>query len=114
MLTKEISEVEKELELEFESKYPLDSLDYIKRKDKLIHLRAKLSTLKSAQAKFDKFMEDLKEIKLVNPLDFAEKYFNECKEKEQKGFFYSDFVMAIRDEILKRIDELSSKQEEKE
>jgi len=90
MLTKEISDVEKELELEFESKYPLDSLDYIKRKDKLIHLRAKLSTLKSAQAKFDKFKEDI-------------------KKETREWLSIEEF-----DSWCRKIDELSSKQEGKE
>jgi hypothetical protein len=111
MLTKEISEVEKELELEFESKYPLDSLDYIKRKDKLIHLRAKLSTLKSAQAKFDKLKQKIEEITswtcYCNCVTFDNKKCRRCGSSPNYGEI--DY-----DEMIKLLDELSSKQEEKE
>jgi hypothetical protein len=103
MLNKEISEVEKELELEFESKYPLESLDYIKRKDKLIHLRAKLSTLKSAQAKFDKFVEDLDIL-----FEKEKEYFRKTEAEMNKAILY---YLA---DIKERIDKLSSKREEKE
>jgi hypothetical protein len=100
MLTKEISDVEKELELEFESKYPLDGLDHIKRKDKLIHLRAKLSTLKYCQAKFDKFKQEVKKL-LIQHTNLCIKQ-NKVEIAGYLSGFHTEF------------DKLSSKQEEKE
>jgi hypothetical protein len=109
MLTKEISEVEKEIEIadsfnkgitptskekeEFLKRsvdlYDYKSLTQIRQ----LVLEEKLSTLKSAQAKFNRFVEDLKE--------------EGCKRCLRNrtivlGTFYN------------LIDELSSKQEEKE
>ena len=104
MLTKEISEVEKGCndfieEDNFEDKEDLFDHDIYcgmnRIKDNKLMLcptcQAKLSTLKSAQAKFDKFVEDLKEELIVVCINFGQ-------------------VSTI----YKIIDELSSKQEGKE
>jgi hypothetical protein len=105
MLTKEISEVEKGCndfieEDNFEDEEDLFDHDIYcgmnRIKDNKLMLcpicQAKLSTLKSAQAKFDKFVKDLKAE--VRRLNF--------------GYDYDE------ERIIECIDELSSKQEEKE
>jgi hypothetical protein len=57
MLTKEISEVEKEI---LKLTNPRQGYYTIEEKQRYSELYTKLSTLKSAQQKFDKFVEDLK------------------------------------------------------
>jgi hypothetical protein len=94
MLTKEISEVEKELEKEFKmlnEGYGSHEARYMN----IDLLRAKLSTLKSAQAKFNRFVEE--ELEFLKSLPT----------QSGKSSKYQ------RDRVLKRIDELSSKQEKK-
>jgi hypothetical protein len=121
MLTKEISEVEKEIEQEF--KMLNKGYGSHEARDRNIDLlREKLSTLKycqakfckgnnpqgsfemtpdnqalkSAQAKFDKFVEDLK-TKINNEWD--------C---------WEDYTKGEKKELISWIDELSSKQEKTE
>jgi len=92
MLTKEISEVEKEIN-EFEARHIKDGclIESECVGELLIKILKILSTLKSAQQKFDKFVEDLK-------LRIAEKHWDDDKETAK---------------LWRIIDELSSKQEEK-
>jgi hypothetical protein len=101
MLTKEISEVEKEIEQEF--KMLNEGYGSHEARDRNIDLlRAKLSTLKSAQAKFDKFVEDLK-ASAVTPYMTVQIMESQPKEKfKLKCFVDTDLI-----------DELSSKQEGK-
>jgi len=97
MLTKEIADIEKEIEkrnLKNRQKAielglePLDDNGW----DDTIELEAKLSTLKSAQQKFNGFVEDLKTDSEIDGLDLEYR-------PHKKRF-------------IERIDELSSKQEE--
>ena len=93
MLTKEISEVEKgcgnDCPADFDCLCPT--------------CQAKLSTLKSAQAKFDKFMEEeLEFLKLLNSVD------------NNKIGELIDQRITLFSTIPSRIDELSSKQEGKD
>jgi hypothetical protein len=111
MLTKEISDVEKgcgknlgaymEIPKEYEdcsekirNKYAY-CWDVICGNQELCPIcRAKLSTLKSAQAKFDKFVKDLKQV-----------YERKCIGVPPR-MTYGELIISL--------DELSSKQEEKE
>jgi hypothetical protein len=92
MLTKEISEVEKGCRkwLEIQGKFCGELQDKYTGLTLCPTCQAKLSTLKSAQAKFDKFVEDL---------------------KEQLGEMWAMGEGSVGD-IWNKIDELSSKQEE--
>jgi len=100
MLTKEISEVEKEIErLEKLGIYATD--ENINDEEYLLMQSEKLSTLKSAQVKFDKFVEDLKEG--MKPI--IENIENECKGTPANCY-------KIKKGIFTLMDELSSKQEE--
>jgi hypothetical protein len=111
MLTKEISDTEKEIENQAELLTCLDCLDnygysreetladfYFEWRD----LKAKLSTLKFAQAKFNRFVGRLKE------KDFIMSILKDCVTiDEEEGM---KFICI--DEVRQKIDELSSKQEE--
>ena len=94
MLTKEISEVEEEIVKVRKRFYKAVTL---KRKTRFMYfqdlkvLKQKLSTLKSAQAKFDKFNKYL-----------------DCD-----WTMYSKETQQVVEDIQNRIDELSSKQEGK-
>jgi hypothetical protein len=92
MLTKEISEVEKELDKREQTFEHISDTNFDVQCQVL---RAKLSTLKSAQAKFDKFVEDL--IGEIGDLEF------DLDPDEMRP-----------EDIWGLIDKLSSKQEEKE
>jgi hypothetical protein len=95
IIEKEISEVEKDI----------DEYDYEKNGSCYNYkglLKAKLSALKSAQAKFDKFVEDLKK-------NFVEGLYKEWGNEWLGNKHEKMFILMER-----IIDELSSKQEEKE
>jgi hypothetical protein len=110
MLTKEISEVEKgfrklslsirptEKEVETMSEYTWLTTIYPRKIYE--------ETLKSAQAKFDKFINKLNNI--FPPKDYDMSY---PTEEENKA--YNDALKDMRLEIKRIIDELSSKQEGK-
>jgi len=107
MLNKEISEVEKgcgEL-VEFWD-VPCGCFEDLKHSDHYIYCllcQEKLSTLKSAQAKFDKFVEEEKRwlIALQHDIKHCENYKNDLYPCE--GY-------ELREWIIKHIDELSSKE----
>jgi chromosome segregation ATPase len=110
MLTKEISEVEKEIESKEKRLRGLKAISdggafnkhqIQEMKCRIRELQAKLSTLKSAQAKFDKFVEDLKK-----ELDLYQK---DCMYQN-----HYRYCVAKLNAVRKIIDELSSKQEGKE
>jgi hypothetical protein len=111
MLTKEISEVEKERnvfidQIKLVENWSEEEIVCFLRKnfEKFVELETKLSTLKSAQQKFDKFVSNLKE------KDFIMSILNDCVTvDEEEGM---KFICV--DEVRKKIDELSSKQEGKE
>jgi len=107
MLTKEISEVEKEIKTFKGHFVPLER--WLKNQHKEVVMywiaQAKLSTLKSAQQKFDRFVEDLKN-----------------KVNEKITFYIEDELLdnalcgcVIREmqELWRFIDKPSSKQEGK-
>ena len=96
MLTKEISEVEKGCgKLRTDGIGIRDGTGYTCATRLCPICQTKLSTLKSAQAKFKKFVEDLK--------------------KELKGInFYAILGTMGSQKVIELIDELSSKQEGKE
>jgi hypothetical protein len=104
MLTKEISEVEKEM-LKDAIIRVLDSEEhklFIKIFPTIIktHIKIKDEALKSAQAKFNRFVEDLKEG--MKPI-----IENECKGTPANCY-------KIKKGIFTLMDELSSKQEGKD
>jgi hypothetical protein len=99
MLTKEISEVEKEIERFKDMRIYADD-ENINEEEYLLMQSEKLSTLKSAQAKFDKFVEDLKE-------RFVEGLYKEWGNEWLGNKHEKMFIL-----MEKIIDELSSKQEE--
>ena len=101
MLTKEISEVEKEIVTwkEARFKYKSTTEDRHKAEIRLDELMEKLSTLKSAQAKFDKFVGDLKK-------NFVEGLYKEWGNEWLGNKHEKMFILLER-----IIDELSSQEE---
>jgi hypothetical protein len=83
MLTKEIADIEKKIEKEF--KMLKEGFGSHEARDRNIDLlRAKLSILKSAQQKFDKFVEDLKaELSDFNTREYCEKVIDELSSKQE-------------------------------
>jgi hypothetical protein len=115
MLTKEISEVEELLKAK---KLTIEVLDksednpvFVSLRNEILRLGTKLSTLKSAQAKFNKLKQKIEEITswtcYCNCVTFDNKKCRRCGSSPKYGEI--DY-----DEMIKLLDELSSKQEEKE
>jgi len=105
MLTKEISEVEKEI----------TNCGLVGEYDDILILQEKLSTLKSAQAKFNEELESIRVNAYTSGYSSAT---NKEKAKFDKFIRSLKFGLDYEDEedrvFLNRIDELSSNQEKDE